>query len=542
VAVVQISRIQHRRGQKNTGSGLPQLASGELGWAIDTRELYIGNGAVSEGAPAVGNTKIITEYDNILDFANTYTYRVNDDYIQTGEDSATFVTRSLQARLDDFVSVRSFGAVGDGVTDDTAAIQRAIDQLFLNPANKNSPASRYKLRFDPGTYIVNSTIFVPPFANLIGSGKQKTVIQSSSADAILKTVNGLSDIGTPADDSQTTLDNLAQYVVVEGMSLITSSGSSRGIVLQNCKNSSFRDLEIKGTWEVADGDMTDSVAIQMNSLGAEVSSDNNIFEDCTVKYFSYAVRSNWDIKFNKFTQCDFSNLHIGFSFGDDIILGSSGKTSGPRRNTIANCLFSKINRQAILIEQGRHNLSQSNSFRDVGNDQGSEKDAVSSVLRFDVLTNQSKQDYFTRTGELIAGGGLAGKPYLAEISGPGFYSIAEDNSITFGSFQNQRLFRLPGVTNQSYEVDYTILSPNYFRSGILSIIVDGYNNNIELADDFQHIGDDLYMCDISFSGSLKNLSGSGNRDTIEIKVTSSVPDTDERTLTYNIQSKNTDTT
>ena len=61
MAVVQISRIQIRRGQKNQGSGLPQLASGELGWAIDTRELYIGNGSVSEGSPAVGNTKVLMD-------------------------------------------------------------------------------------------------------------------------------------------------------------------------------------------------------------------------------------------------------------------------------------------------------------------------------------------------------------------------------------------------------------------------------------------------------------------------------------------------
>ena len=54
MAVVQISKIQIRRGRKNTGSGLPQLSSGELGWAIDSQELYIGNGAVAEGAPTVG--------------------------------------------------------------------------------------------------------------------------------------------------------------------------------------------------------------------------------------------------------------------------------------------------------------------------------------------------------------------------------------------------------------------------------------------------------------------------------------------------------
>jgi hypothetical protein len=63
MAVVQISRIQVRRGKAQTGTGFPQLASGEMGWAIDTQELYIGNGAVAEGSPAVGNTKILTQND-----------------------------------------------------------------------------------------------------------------------------------------------------------------------------------------------------------------------------------------------------------------------------------------------------------------------------------------------------------------------------------------------------------------------------------------------------------------------------------------------
>lgn len=49
--VHQTSKIQIRRGLKEN---LPQLASGELGWAIDTQELYIGTGQVSEGAPYEG--------------------------------------------------------------------------------------------------------------------------------------------------------------------------------------------------------------------------------------------------------------------------------------------------------------------------------------------------------------------------------------------------------------------------------------------------------------------------------------------------------
>ena len=129
MAVVQISKIQIRRGQKNTGSGLPQLSSGEFGWAIDSQELYIGNGAVSEGAPAVGNSKVLTEHDNLFTLSDQYTYR-NGSNVQTGASAATPIQRSLQSRLDDIVSARSFGANDDG-TDQTVAIQRAIDQLFL---------------------------------------------------------------------------------------------------------------------------------------------------------------------------------------------------------------------------------------------------------------------------------------------------------------------------------------------------------------------------------------------------------------------------
>ena len=55
--IVQISRIQNRRG---VATDLPQLAAGELGWVIDDQRLYIGNGTVADGAPAVCNTEKVT--------------------------------------------------------------------------------------------------------------------------------------------------------------------------------------------------------------------------------------------------------------------------------------------------------------------------------------------------------------------------------------------------------------------------------------------------------------------------------------------------
>ena len=58
MAIVQISQIKHRRG---TNENLPQLASAELGWSVDTQQLYIGNGTLEEGAPEIGNTEILTQ-------------------------------------------------------------------------------------------------------------------------------------------------------------------------------------------------------------------------------------------------------------------------------------------------------------------------------------------------------------------------------------------------------------------------------------------------------------------------------------------------
>ena len=63
MAVIQISKIQVRRGLQEN---LPQLSSGEMGWSVDERRLYIGNGTLVEGAPTVGVTEILTEYSNVI--------------------------------------------------------------------------------------------------------------------------------------------------------------------------------------------------------------------------------------------------------------------------------------------------------------------------------------------------------------------------------------------------------------------------------------------------------------------------------------------
>ncbi|POS78851.1 exo-beta-1,3-glucanase [Diaporthe helianthi] len=59
----------------------------------------------------------------------------------------------------DFVSVRSSGAVGNGATDDTAALQRAIDTAV---------ASGKVVYIDYGLYLITSTLRIPPGSKIVG--------------------------------------------------------------------------------------------------------------------------------------------------------------------------------------------------------------------------------------------------------------------------------------------------------------------------------------------------------------------------------------
>jgi hypothetical protein len=64
---------------------------------------------------------------------------------------ASSVATNVEAKLAQTVSVKDFGAVGDGVTDDTAAIQAALNYCETNGAF---------LSGQPGTYLITSTLTI----------------------------------------------------------------------------------------------------------------------------------------------------------------------------------------------------------------------------------------------------------------------------------------------------------------------------------------------------------------------------------------------
>jgi hypothetical protein len=70
--------------------------------------------------------------------------------------------RTVDSKLKDTVSVKDFGAVGDGTTDDTAAIQAALDSISTTGGTVRVPAGKYKL---------TSLILIPAYVTLEGSGR-----------------------------------------------------------------------------------------------------------------------------------------------------------------------------------------------------------------------------------------------------------------------------------------------------------------------------------------------------------------------------------
>lgn len=91
-------------------------------------------------------------------------------FLQSGTGA---VARTVQYKLRDIVSVKDFGAVGDGITDDTVSIQAALSSL-----------TQYStLYFPAGQYLVSSTLTLrTSYVSLLGDGSGATTILRTNGD------------------------------------------------------------------------------------------------------------------------------------------------------------------------------------------------------------------------------------------------------------------------------------------------------------------------------------------------------------------------
>lgn len=108
---------------------------------------------------------------------------VTSSSITYNQGAPAAVTRSVTARLQDSVSVKDLGALGDGVTNDAPAINAAIAWMVGNGGGT--------LLFPPGTYICNAAIVINGSGSrqnsanihLVGSGGYSTILNFAGAGA-----------------------------------------------------------------------------------------------------------------------------------------------------------------------------------------------------------------------------------------------------------------------------------------------------------------------------------------------------------------------
>ena len=352
MAVTILGIIQHRRGIK---ADLPvKLEEGELGFCVDTRELFIGN------TPAQGgNTQIFTDAVDVVTLAQYQFLSDTQVTSQTGMSMNQPIIRSLQAQLDDaWVNVKAYGAQGDGITDDTVAINRAIEDLYTKQltTSENVRQARKTVWFPAGRYLVTDPILLYPEVHLQGENYQNTQLfqanHTPSKLCLLRLTDSLGQTGAALGD------NSAQLPVNQSvcdMNLHVQN-ATQIVLLERPNQIEFINCWFSSAWvgpTVTPGTEVTGVTIQ--SLGTFVYGDVWL-NNCKFTNMEWAMYCDQNIQNIHILNTSFNNLYLGV-----ITSGSPG----PLHVKVQNCVFDDIKQQAIKVMSTTHVSSLNNTYLDV---------------------------------------------------------------------------------------------------------------------------------------------------------------------------------
>ena len=355
MSVTTIARIQHRRGLK---TDLPQnLEEGELGWCMDTRELFIGNSS-AEG----GNTQVLTAN---VDLGNQIRYQfVSSTQVPsvTGMSANQPVVRTLQQQLDDaWVNVRAFGAQGDGISDDTAAINRAMEDLYTKQLTQaeNTSQTKKAIWFPSGVYVISDSLKLWPGIRLWGENPSNTKIQMASDAVVAQMVQLVDGLGqTDASIGDNGAD-VPQHIQVENL-WFENQSMSDVVVLQRCDHVKFVNCVIQGSWQRGDGGLAVSHGVRIESLGSAVFTGNCEFVNCVIQNCTYGYYCEELVQNVQFITCTFSNLFKG------VVTDTDGSGDGPSYTRVQNSTFTQIDDMGIQVMQLNPGVqSMGNLFTDV---------------------------------------------------------------------------------------------------------------------------------------------------------------------------------
>lgn len=480
MAVIQISKIQVRRGLQEN---LPQLASGEMGWSIDERRLWIGNGTLTEGAPEVGNTEILTANGDVLQAITSYRFRGDESGYDsvTGVDSSSPTYRTLQHKVDEQISVRDFGAVGDGVTDDTLAVQRAFNEIYPTSYYNNLPVRRV-IHFPAGTYVLYAPVYVPSYAKIVGDGMDSTVIRQD--DANYSVFEFRDSLGQTGGSYGTNGATLPKYIEMSNMTL-QNENDWYIIKVDSSYKTNFHKVKFLGSIDNPNSTGTSkSAALVASTVGQNT---GTTFTQCVFKNITYGIYATGDIEHLTVASCEFDTLYQG-------LVATTDGADVPVAVRIKDSLFDNIYSRGLNVNSGASIVSAFNYFKNVGNSNFiGTNTPTDHVIYYEGPNNYSfgdsfdRSDYNTTNGNLriFTAASTSQVDYTLTALGtlkntPGVGNVLVDN--TSGS---TGLILVTNVT--SAIIDYSINRSTTYRMGTIKYTQN--SGTVVFDDEYSETGD-----------------------------------------------------
>ena len=443
---------------------------------MDTRQLYIGRGAIADGAPTIGNTEILTEHSDVI-AQGVFTYEGNTGVnVTTGIDGNNAIVRTLHDRLDEVAYVTDFGATGDGTTDDSAAVNRSIRNL-IDATLDGSIKARRTIIFPAGTYLMSTDMLrLLTYINVSGEGINKTIIKMTDATqaAVARTADSKNQITTAIGTNSATAP---AYIQISNLTLETTQDVDI-LLLDSTTNSVFENVEFKGTFTNTSGIGNSKACVKItNNTNGTLPSGNIVFRNCIFTKSNFGVVIDDDIENVVFDGCQFLILHKGIVLGENTT-GSTPSVNGPVGVKAIGCFFDNIDNQAFHVHNVDRNASISNVYRECGNNNSGANNPVTPVVEFEAsgLLNTTLADTFDRSDTDDAtffrietnGSALVGVVQTGFVLGD--YSENPGTTVTLTGSSAVTVTTFNAITEECVEVFYRMERGTLLRFGHARIV------------------------------------------------------------------------